>query len=166
MKKFQGKYFLISLFGVAAFLALFIANGSTASYELPPRDEDNPIEIQSASVEVGTRLQLHGQFSESWPWDAMHWQDLWLVVQWQDYEGDDEWIDVDGWQGNFDEIEQGDNGWVATKEWWAGKEIMGSGPYRWLVYDHPGGDLLATSEPFNLSDQPGGLVEVSVELAP
>lgn len=164
MKKVQGKYFLISLFGVAAFLALFIAHGTTANYSLPPRDEDAPIEVQSVSVDVGTRLQLHGKFSDSWPWDSMHWQDVWTMIQWQDNEG--EWIDVNGWQGNFDEIKQGEAGWVATKEWWAAKEITGTGPYRWLVYDHPGGNLLATSEPFHLSDRPGGVVEVPVELAP
>ena len=165
MKKFQGKYFLISLFGVAAFLALFIANGTTANFTLPPRgDEPVEVQVEQASLDVGTRLQLAAQFSESWPWDVMQWQDVWATIQWQDADG--EWIDVDGWRGNLDTIAQSDNGWVGTKEWWAAKSITGSGPYRWLVYDHPGGDLLTTSEPFNLSEVPGGVVVVPVKLAP
>jgi hypothetical protein len=166
MKKLQGKYFLISLFGIAAFLALFIANGTTANYGLPPRNEGTPSEVQveQGAIEVGSRLQLEAQFSNSWPWDTMQWQDVWTMIQWQDDDG--EWFDVEGWRGNLDTIGQGENGWVGSKEWWAAKDILGSGPYRWQVYDHPGGELLSTSEPFHLSDTSGGVIIVPVEVAP
>ena len=168
MKKFEGKYFLISLFGVAAFLALFVASGTMANFQLPPRDDATPdttiTDIAEGAVPKGTRLILAAQFSDSWPWDSMHWQDVWSQVQWQDDKG--EWYDVDGWAGNLDNIEQGDNGWVATKEWWAADNLNGKGPFRWVIYDHNGGEWLATSEPFSLSDHSGGTAVVPVELAP
>ncbi len=166
MKKFEGKHILFSLFGVAAFLALVIASGVTADFSLPPRDDSTPdvVTISQGALPKGTRLQLDAHFSDSWPWDSMQWQDVWSEIEWQDDK--EEWFLVDGWKGNLDEIEQGENGWIGTKEWWAAEDIKGKGPFRWKVYDHPGGDLLATSESFYLAEQTGGTVTVPVDLAP
>ncbi len=167
-KKFQEKYFLMALFGIITFLILFVASGTMANLALPPRDDATPdttvVDIAQGTMPIGTRLQLNAQFSDAWPWDTMQWQDVWSEVQWQDDKG--EWFEVDGWKGNLDTIAQSENGWVGTKEWWASDDIIGSGPYRWNVYTHPGGDLLTTSEPFNLATYAGGMVVVPVELAP
>jgi hypothetical protein len=69
---------------------------------------------------------------------------LWTVVQWQDGVGD--WHNVDSWQGILDSIHdhKGD------KIWWVLPYSYGTGPCRWLVYDRPGGKLLATSHSFYL----------------
>ncbi len=161
-KIIQSRHFFLFMLGAAALLALLIVNRTTAEdYTLPPRNENT--QINQAAVPVGSRLQLKAHFNESWPWDEMHWQDVWTMVQWQDDKG--EWFDVTGWQGNLDNIAQ-DEGWVAVKEWWAGEEVLGTGPYRWQAYSHPGGDLLATSDPFYLAGTSGGLVMVDVELTP
>ena len=167
MKKFEGKHIIFSLFGIAAFLALVVASGTTADFSLPPRSDSTPeiVTISQGALPTGTRLQLNAHFSDSWPWDSMHWQDVWSEVEWEDSQKG-EWFLVDGWKGNLDAIEQGENGWVATKEWWAADDIMGKGPLRWKVYDHNGGRLLAMSEPFYLADFTGGMVIVPVELSP
>ncbi|NKQ35838.1 MAG: hypothetical protein HF973_09515 [Chloroflexi bacterium] len=162
-KIIQSRYFFLFMLGAATILALFIVNRTTAEdYTLPPRNENT--QINQAAVPVGSRLQLKTRFGESWPWDTMQWQDVWTVVQWQDDKG--EWFDVTGWQGNLDSISQEEAGWVAVKEWWAADEVLGTGPYRWQAYSHPGGNLLAVSDLFYLADTSGGLVTVDIELTP
>ena len=159
----QSRYFFVLMLAATAALALFIANRTVAEdYALPPRNENT--QLNQAALPVGGRLQLQARFSADWPWDRMQWQDVWTVVQWRDPDG--KWIDVNGWQGSLDNIGQQEGAWVGAKEWWAGQEILGTGPYRWLVYSRPGGDLLAKSEPFYLASASGGLVTVDVELAP
>lgn len=158
----QSRHFFLILLGAAVLLALFIVNRTTAEdYTLPPRNESS--QVNQAVLPVGSRLQLKAHFSDSWPWESMQWQDVWTVVQWQNEKG--EWIDVTGWEGNFDSIAQ-EEGWVATKEWWAAEDVLGTGPYRWQAFSYPGGDLLAASEPFYLAGTSGGLVIVEIELAP
>ena len=166
-KIIQSRHFFLFMLGAAAILALFIVNRTTAeNYPLPPRSDtnDTPAQINQAALPVGSQLQLKARFSADWPWSTMQWQDVWTVVQWRDPDG--EWVDVTGWRGNLDSIAQDDSGWVGVKEWWAGEEIFGTGPYRWQAFSHPGGDLLATSDPFYLAGTSGGLVMVDVELTP
>jgi hypothetical protein len=81
---------------------------------------------------------------------------LWTVVQWQDALGG--WHDVAGWQGTLDE---GDK-----KTWWVDKADYGKGPFRWVVYQAQGGDLLGTSESFYLPSGHGQIVTIEVSLAP
>ena len=87
-------------------------------------------------------------------------QELWTIVQWQDGLGD--WHDVEGWQGTLDDIQNE----IGDKVWWVAKEGLGTGPFRWLVYQSKGGRLLATSEPFYLPDLNGGTVMVEVSPGP
>lgn len=68
------------------------------------------------------------------------WPELWTMVQWQDPQGD--WYNVDGWRGASNE-----EGRVL---WWVAKEDLGTGPFRWLVYEEKDGRLLVTSESFDL----------------
>ena len=81
---------------------------------------------------------------------------LWTVVQWQDALGG--WHNVEGWQGTLDE---GDK-----KTWWVDKADYDKGPFRWVVYQGQGGDLLATSESFYLPSSHGQTVRVEVSLTP
>jgi hypothetical protein len=85
---------------------------------------------------------------------------LWTVVQWQDTLGG--WHTVQGWQGTLDEINAGG---VGRKAWWVGKDEMGLRSFRWLVYQGPGGRLLATSRTFDLPRYNGEVVRVEVTLS-
>ena len=85
---------------------------------------------------------------------------LWTVVQWQGAFGD--WHDVEGWRGSLPEL------YVAwgRQIWWLGSEHFGTGPFCWLVYDGPDGELLATSESFYMPQSSGEVVRVEVSLQP
>jgi LysM repeat protein len=80
---------------------------------------------------------------------------LWTQVQWQDPLG--HWYDVDGWKGTFSEKEQ-------SVLWYVGEELLEKGPFRWQVFEHREGALLATSLPFNLPDEQGHKLEISMTL--
>jgi hypothetical protein len=49
--------------------------------------------------------------------------------------------------------------------WWVEEKDFGKGPYRWLVYASEGGELLATSQSFNLPDRSLLSIAVTVSLA-
>ncbi len=65
----------------------------------------------------------------------------WAVVQWQDSGGG--WHDVEGWRGLAS----------TSSRWWVHPKDFGTGPFRWLVTQGPGGPPVETSAPFTL---PGG----------
>lgn len=156
-KTFINRYALLALLGLAAIVLLSFVHGAMADdYALPPRGTQPIVvpDISSDHVQYdGARLQIHALFSESWPWDELHWQNVWTVIEWSD--GQNTWYPVAGWQGNLDAIAQGDTGWVGSKEWWVGKENLGTGPFRWKIYEYSGGPLLVTSEPFELPETAG-----------
>jgi hypothetical protein len=80
----------------------------------------------------------------------------WTIVQWQDSAGG--WHDIEGWQGTLDEGHQ--------RKWWLAANLFGKGPFRWLVYQSPGGDkLLAASDSFYLPDAVDEELWVEVSLA-
>jgi hypothetical protein len=83
---------------------------------------------------------------------------LWTVVQWQDSQGG--WHDVENWRGILDEINQH----KGDKLWWVYPRDYGKGPFRWQVYQSPGGSLLATSRSFNLPGDASQRVIVEVTL--
>ncbi len=158
-------YFLIALVGLGILMVLSIVSTSLADYGLPPRGTspgDTPGAAPAPVVPVGGRLQLHAQFSADWPWEKMKWQDVWVSVQWADDKGN--WFDVTGWQGTLDSISETESGWVGVKEWWAGEEDLGTGPFRWLVYQKQGGPLLTVSDPFYLPTIPGSVVTIEQPL--
>ena len=64
---------------------------------------------------------------------------FWTVVQWQDDLGN--WHNVDEWQGTFE---------ANQKTWWVDAKDFSTGPFRWVVYQTPGGAVLAQSDPFYL----------------
>lgn len=79
---------------------------------------------------------------------------LWTRIQWQDAFG--AWRDIEGWQGFFNEDQR--------VLWYVGEEHLGNGPFRWLVYENQGGDLLATSQPFSMPSRSGEVLRVEVSL--
>ena len=78
---------------------------------------------------------------------------LWSVVQWQDEQGG--WHDIESWRGTVV------NGRTI---WWVEEKDFGKGPYRWLVFAHEKGTLLATSDLFNFPAQPKTQLVVEVTL--
>jgi hypothetical protein len=75
----------------------------------------------------------------------------WSVVQWQG--NDDRWHDVEGWRGALE------GGMVI---WWVDQKDFGGGPFRWAVYDGPGGAQLGLSAPFSLPAEANQTVGISV----
>ena len=111
-------------------------NTPTATQESGDDDDDGP------GTPVGAYIELHMQGPSA---------GVWSVVQWQDANGD--WQNVEGWQGVVD------NGY---RRWWVAAKDFGKGPFRWVVFNSPGGLLIATSNPFNLPVLPNNVVYVSV----
>ena len=161
-----------TLLGIVGALCLIVVSlgllsqQAKATYDLPPRD--NPeTEVQNSSTAsgVGGRVHLRVHFSETWPWDSWHWQeDFWHTIEWQDADGN--WYPVEGWQGTLDSISQEGTSWVATKELWVDDPQLGGGPFRWHVVEQENDRVWATSKPFYLPAEAGGLVQVDISLAP
>lgn len=78
---------------------------------------------------------------------------LWSVVQWQDTAGG--WHDVDGW---------GAAAGSGVLVWGVFPSEFGKGPFRWAIYEGPGGKLSKSSMSFNLPAKSGEVVRVSVSL--
>lgn len=84
------------------------------------------------------------------------WAGKWTVVQWQDGLGT--WHDVEGWMGEI----SNENLVV----WTVLPTEQGSGPFRWLVYTAPEGDLLSCSDPFYAPSLLGDTTWVWVPVVP
>jgi hypothetical protein len=125
--------------GVILAAVLALSGTSTASAgSLPPRPTPAPTSIPGGTTVVGTNgayIELHVPAAQS------GW---WIMVQWQD--GQKNWHDVTTWQGTLDEVESG----VGLKTWWVAPADLGKGPFRWVVSDAKGGQVVAVSEAFNL----------------
>ncbi len=166
---------IVVAFGMVLLLfvvAMAFGQLTSAEGDLPPRDAGVPtatpvpeelVESNASFLPEGGTIEMEAAFSDNWPWDSMMWQDLWLEVEWAD---GDTWYKVDGWRGNFDSIDQEDDVWTGHKAWWVAQHDLGKGPFRWVVYTHEDGDVLATSENFDLPTDRGQMTMVPVELAP
>jgi len=100
--------------------------------------------IVVASVVEGAYIELHAR------------PKAWTVVQWQDGLG--AWHIVEGWQGSADE--------VGEARWWVSSTQFGLGPFRWAIYDKPGGALVVTSRTFALPKVVRQRVQITVGGAP
>ncbi|VAW43360.1 hypothetical protein MNBD_CHLOROFLEXI01-2721 [hydrothermal vent metagenome] len=160
-----GIYYLMALFALGALLLFLLSPRSTNAddLDLPPRENpDADVAIEANGL--GARVHLQGYFSQDWPWETMHWQeDLWLKVQWYDEDG--VWQDVDGWQGTFEAIQQGED-WMGVKEIWLADAHLGTGPYRWQIVERSNGRLLTTSDPFYMPSKGGDLMAVDIMVKP
>ncbi len=132
----------------------------------PPTPVVTPtIPSASPSGEVGGGwIELRPQFPAAWPWERVHWQELWTVVQWRDEWG--RWHTVEGWQGGLNGVTRTADGLVAGQQWWWVDGVdLGKGPFRWLVFRHRGGPQIGASELFYLPDRPGQVVPIEVVLS-
>ncbi|MBE2222172.1 MAG: discoidin domain-containing protein [Anaerolineae bacterium] len=79
---------------------------------------------------------------------------LWTRIQWQDAFGN--WQEIEGWQGSFNTDQR--------VLWYVGEDMLGDGPFRWLVDEEQDGELLGVSEPFYLPSHNGDVLQVTVVL--
>ncbi len=123
-----------------ALAALTAAAPSTGPAILPPR----PTPGVTATADPGGRITL----------TLVNAADSdWVVVEWQDGLGG--WHLVEGWQGQPE---------AGTKTWWVAPADLGTGPFRWVVYDGPGGQRLAASAAFMLPAAAGQATPLSLTL--
>lgn len=171
-KSFDLRIIVVLGLVMTLFVLALTFSQNTGAQDLPPRDAGVPTATPEPEVEPtsnasnlphGGTIEMNVAFSSDWPWDEMMWQDVWLVVEWSD--GTD-WFTVDGWRGNLDSIDQVDGVWTGYKAWWVAQDDLGKTPFRWLVYDKEGGNLLATSDEFGLPAERGLSTLVNVEVAP
>lgn len=137
---------LASAFAIVAVSLIFTLalTAAVPAQDLPPRPPTPTPE----------RSPLRGAFITLRAWNAS--PDAWTVVQWQDALGD--WHDVEGWRGRLD-----DKG-GAEKTWWVAPRDFETGPFRWLVYAEPDGELLGASDAFYLPERTGQVVTVDLVL--
>ena len=102
--------------------------------EAPKKDKDDSKERLGAYIE----LQAPG-FSG------------WTEVQWQDSDGN--WQLVEGWRGYLVD------GQIL---WWVDPKDFNTGPFRWAIFDQPGGTMSAVSENFTLPQSAYDVVLVTV----
>ena len=115
---------------------------------LPSRDTPTPTRVTDDAEDkdpVGAYLELRVSGASSGAWS---------VVQWQDDAGG--WHDVEGWQGTLDASGQ--------RRWWVAAKDFGKGPFRWAVYDGPGGLLVGTSQAFQLPDWANQVLRTEVSI--
>ena len=129
---------------------------------LPPRPATPtptvPASSPAKSGPDGASILLEITFGDDWPERGLAWQDLWTVVEWQDEDGS--WHVVEGWQGGVNKV-SGHTGWAV---WWLANDLLGRGPFRWVVYEHQDGPVIAVSDPFRLPSDRGGIVTVETSL--
>lgn len=125
--------------GLLGLWVLTLFSVSTASAALPPRPTPGPTPVAiTGQPGQGATIELQVPAAQA------NW---WTTVQWQDAQKN--WHTVTGWQGSFDAIKSG----AGSKLWWVAPVDLGKGPFRWTISAAPGGQLLATSEAFNLPAQ-------------
>lgn len=143
----SNRFLIATLFALFLFiLALLLGFNEKAASGLPPRPEPTATAV-STKAPQGAFIQLETSGFIPGP------QGIWTIVQWQDNLGD--WHDVSGWQGTT-ELD-------GTQRWWIAPEDLGTGPFRWTIYEAQDGDLLAASEPFDLPEQTLQTTVVSVD---
>jgi hypothetical protein len=135
---------------------------------LPPRPTSEPTPTPQPMPAVKPRpgggvIELRVQFAQGWSWTSIPWQELWTVIQWQDWLGN--WHNVQGWQGGLDNVLSQDGQIVGTQSWWVDQADLAKGPFRWVIYHDPAGQPLATSDPFYLPRVGGQTVQVPVLLS-
>lgn len=148
---------LVAVIGILLLIVSLPSLSLAASSALPTRPTRLPTATPTATPQapapvkpqVGAYIELLVHFAQA-P------TEVWTIVQWQDYHG--AWHDVDGWQGTLDEGNH--------KLWWVADKDLGTGPFRWVIYQDQAGPPLAASEPFYLPNVSGMRVQVDVTLGP
>ena len=151
---------ITAVVGIVEIVTWPAPTAQAAPFRLPPRPTRHPQVLPDPPrAPSGGFIDLRVLFTPEGLQAVAHWQELWTIVQWQDRAGG--WHDVTGWQGTLDEA-------VSTegqKVWWVADEDLGTGPFRWVVYQGRAGRELACSEPFDLPGAVGETVRVEVLLS-
>ena len=148
-----GIFALALLVLVGGSLVLAVQATQADGLPLPPRPDPvspPPGPDTGPSRPVGGWIQLQAQGGVD--------PSQWLDVQWQDSLG--VWHTVESWHGRLDQVANG----MGTKTWWVDRFTFGPTPFRWLVYDSTGKNVLVTSATFNLPTQNQQTVTVPVSL--
>lgn len=120
---------------------------SATATPTPPSPTATPFEYkQAVSEATGAFIELRVQPPLS---------GLWTAVQWRDASGI--WYTIEGWQGALESD--------GTKTWWLPGTLFGYGPFRWVVYDEPGGDIISISESFYLPRSANRIISMDVLLS-
>lgn len=143
----MGKSALGALLLAAVLFLAAILFPARLALALPPRPDPTP----ASPPIVGGGIELRAYTAQ-----AVDWESVYTLVQWQDGLGG--WNDIDGWRGTLDEL-YADGG---RKTWFVPKAHFGTGPFRWVVYQ--GQEMLATSDPFDMPENDGQLVRSIVAL--
>jgi hypothetical protein len=128
-------------------LALLTPMPAAAMPPRPPRSTSPPVAASPERTLIVLSLTLPVETP------PQVWQELWTAVQWQDATG--AWHDVESWRGALDEMAFG----IGKKTWVVEDKDLRTGPFVWLVYSRPGGDLVAVSFPFYLPSTSGDVLE-------
>lgn len=137
--------FALPFLAVVVFLAVPLFAAGATPTDLPPRPTVTPTVTPAPAPDeprAGATIELRAPGMPT---------TTWTVVQWQDAEGG--WHDVEGWQGHLDD---------GVKRWWVAPADFRKGPFRWVLYETADGDLLSTSDPFDLPLSPHEIVVVPV----
>ena len=163
-KKYPTIFWFAFLILISVLLLAWPPLLTQAGPELPPRETPIPPELPPRETPIPAQPSDDDDDDKDDTPDGAHIvlrvpsapAGVWTIVQWQDSAGG--WHDIDGWQGTLDEGDQ--------KMWWLAPDLFGKGPFRWLVYQSPGGDkLLATSDSFYLPNSAGEKLRVEVSLS-
>ncbi len=135
------RFILSAVIGCVVLLSLlpsltFAAPTVTAA--LPPRSTLTPSSVAStpeAAQHPGGTIILYLPTTRT---------DLWAVVQWQD--GFGVWHDVETWRNPLGELSPSERWQV----WAVYRQHFGLGPFRWMVYSQPGGQVYGYSDNFYL----------------
>lgn len=79
--------------------------------------------------------------------------EYWTEVEWEGLPG--HWYRVDGWRTFTSQ---------RSVTWFVGEADLRKGPFRWQVYDRPGGTAVASSERFFLPAWRGSMIVIPVAL--
>ncbi|MCP4361728.1 MAG: hypothetical protein GY796_27260 [Chloroflexi bacterium] len=145
------------LAGVLWLGAILIQPTQSVRADLPPRPEPTATAVSTPTAvpttqpiqsvpAKGAQIQLVANGALGNEWTVVEWQDPFT----------EQWTAVDGWQGNVDHN--------FTTTWWVAAADLGDGPFRWQVYANENGNLLTTSETFNLPEKAKQMVVVTVDL--
>ena len=139
----------VGLMGLVLLLALVPMMVGAA--ELPPRPDPESTSPPAGRDSKASKIVLHVEVAAD---ETRAPSTFWSVVQWKDVQGG--WHDVGGWQGT---LETG-----YGRSWGVLPKDFGKGPFRWVVYAGPEGDLLGASEDFWLPHYGGQTVNVEISL--
>lgn len=129
---------------ISVFTSALSAGAATSNSTLPTRPP-----TATPLPPAGSLIVLSLQATQAVP------DTLWTIIQWQDAQ--DNWHNVEGWQGNFNER--------LEVVWWVAPEDLDKGPFRWVVYEQQSSDeIVGVSESFNLPSNNKVILEIEITL--